>query len=105
MWELKPRGKERGGGGALREGIKKNRTNRALKSRLCKAKETRAGCELQYWLYAPKPCGGWGVGVGADGPYSPGEKSWVAQETGFTHTHAHTHTQNNNNKKPVDCGI
>lgn len=92
VWELKPCGKEREGGGI--PGRNQNRTNRALKSRLCKAKETREGCELQYWLYAPQPCGGWDVEVGADGPYSPGEKSWVAQETGFIHTHTHTQDVN-----------
>lgn len=70
--------------GYLRGG-KNNGTNRALKSRLCEAKETQWGCELQYWLYATKLCGAWGVGVRADGPCSPGEKSRVAQETGFIH--------------------
>lgn len=71
--------------GYLRRGIKNNGTKRALKTKLCEAKETQWGCELQYWLYAPKLCGAWGVGVGADGPCSPGEKSRVAQETGFIH--------------------
>lgn len=83
MWELKLHG---WGGGGLHGGIRNNRTNRALKTRLCEAVEMQGGCELQYWLDAPKLWGGWGVGVGADGPCSPGEKSPVAQESGFIHT-------------------
>lgn len=50
------------GGGGLHGGIRNNRTNRTLKSRLCKAVEMQGGCERQYWLYAPKLCGGWGWG-------------------------------------------
>ena len=87
--------KKRGGGGDLWRGIKKN------KSRLCKAKETWRGCELQYTPYPPRQCIGWGVGLGAQGSYSPGEKSWAAQEPGCIHTHARTHART----QTVNCGI
>lgn len=88
MWELKLHGLGGGGGGGgLHGGIRDSRTNRALEARLCEAVEMHGGRELQHWLHMPKLCGGWGVGVGvgADGPCSPGEKSRVARESGFSH--------------------